>query len=1091
MRAGDVPTWLYEAAVLPSFQLDDLQVAPDSEELKALAVKRRDKSYTLPLSVRRKVLQVGGLSRIRDQVLNALKRGIGDESTLTLLRRLLDGSPDLDIKNWSLEEIRRAQFLTRWIEHMSEQELLTLPSQEDLNAIYEQRKLTEPLRQALKHFRGREQQLLRLHQYVSGDSPGPMLLHGVGGSGKTTLLSKFILERMERGDCVVFIDLDQAELSLQLPSESKRERTLAQDPRVEFVLTEISRQISAQREDKFYIRKVSKNAKWARRTSALGGLVDQLSRIDTKVVLIIDTFEEAQYQDSSDIMLLFRRLFDELRDAHSGMRIILGGRAELAWAERSQTLSLDALEEAEAVALLRAVAGATTLTAAEAKSVVERVGCQPLLVVIAGQALDRDPELLRDLAGLERDTAAAYMYRRILDHIHDIPSPELIEPSLILRRLTPELLVEVIAPIVGLELTEAQAREHLQCLRAEVSLVQASGEGVKHRVEVRSLCLPTLQMQDEVRWFKTHDSAAQWWSQQVGDLEGADSEEMYHRLVIWDGQSPLPTWRAHWKKELSLVVQEKTLPEASRSYLLDKGLGLEEEILSESEAVLLEAEKAFSRKNWQRLEALLKNQAEPSARAIYLHAIARERQNARKTHLTLMARALKRAEEEGDWDLANEASLRLAAWFARKSRWPEAVRVVDQAFHRAEEPLWKLRLLDRRHRLAPLLSDQDELSRVLSDGVIPEIEQDVEFLRDLVSWDRSGALIQAALNVLDFEGWQSHDLESLVDAIAGDQNAFGEHFGLLDEAFVDREALLALLRGSVQSAELSRQLRVIAGKLVEHEEELARLLVAVGDESDAGDWRAYVRVLASNGLTDQRLYWALEEAFPSLKPELLKLWRMAAFRWQPKNTANSFQSLYIRRQGFPTEINTQLRLGWGNSDLRPNLYTRMKDLLEEIFEHRSLRVRFDGLLTKRTTRIQEMSVNALVEALFVSGQAVEFLHSVLEEHKSAQTSVFSMLFAYSGHLEPRWPEAQVELLTQFLKTVGESIQSVFIDSVEWALPSLKSHLDKQSDWQRRIQSALNIAIERDVLLRVLARFWSELKDKQQLYPLFSKLLRTG
>jgi hypothetical protein len=86
------------------------------------------------------------------------------------------------------------------------------------------------------------------------------------------------------------------------------------------------------------------------------------------------------------------------------------------------------------------------------------------------------------------------LYQRLLHHITDPEVRKLAHPGLVLRRITPGIIRDVLAEPCGLEVEDAVAAQRLfERLRNQVSLVAPAEPGIlRHRPDVRRMMLPLI-----------------------------------------------------------------------------------------------------------------------------------------------------------------------------------------------------------------------------------------------------------------------------------------------------------------------------------------------------------------------------------------------------------------------------------------------------------------------------------------------------------------------------------------------------------------------------------------------------------------------
>jgi hypothetical protein len=426
------------------------------------------------------------------------------------------------------------------------------------------------------HFGGRRKELARLRSYVdvlvahdAFEAFGralrdeyekrPLLIHGVGGAGKSTLVAQFILEHLDADGAselpFAYIDFD-------------RTGVMAEEPVT--LLLEAARQLSIQREwghdvwERLRLQATQELAAlgrsrglrrdggrgraiagYTRRSPFLRAFVDALDETtaeDLPFLLVLDTFEEVQYR-SADVVRELGSFLSELQSAIPRLRTVIAGRAPIGDFE-TEELELGALDDAAAVGYLRSRGIADSGTA---KLIASRLNGNPLALALAARAVIEDPAELATIKAirtrrrgplfflaLDAEVVQGYLYRRILGHIHDEQVRRLAHPGLVLRRITPELILEVLSDPCGVQVDGPADAERLFAeLRAEVTLVKPGGEEVlEHRADVRRMMLPLIERDAPGAVERIHRSAVAFYERREGVVDRA--EEIYHRLFVED-----------------------------------------------------------------------------------------------------------------------------------------------------------------------------------------------------------------------------------------------------------------------------------------------------------------------------------------------------------------------------------------------------------------------------------------------------------------------------------------------------------------------------------------------------------------------------
>lgn len=424
----------------------------------------------------------------------------------------------------------------------------------------------EPLNQLVgSHFRGRVRELERLRRYA-GALPAqgilevigrnieqvfdlyakpPLMILGMGGLGKSTLLAKFLLDHKDAIP-FAFIDFDNEMLNASNPNR---------------LLSEIARQLALQLpEESEQLEAFSKSAKSSSTQQDLGEDISHLEKIlhdyvqkRTCILLVIDTFEEAQYTSVKYADELWHFLV-RLQKAIPVLRIVIAGRAEIVSnVFKTEQMQLEKLDDESAAAVLMSKG----LSQEDAQNMVVKYGGNPLTLALALELFRKEPSAsVNTKAFFLRMSEAqiqGQLYDRILYHIKDEQVRKLAHPGLVLRKVSPELIQKVLAKPCGVDVpNEKRAKELFDELKREVSLiVPDSGNSVKHRPDVRSVMLPLLNedssKRDAVR--AIHEGAVAFYLQK--DDVASRAEELYHRLCLRHAK---PLVEERWTDAAGLMI---------------------------------------------------------------------------------------------------------------------------------------------------------------------------------------------------------------------------------------------------------------------------------------------------------------------------------------------------------------------------------------------------------------------------------------------------------------------------------------------------------------------------------------------------------
>lgn len=404
---------------------------------------------------------------------------------------------------------------------------------------------------------------------------------GVGGVGKSTLLSKFILQHVEADNLdslrFAYLDFDRSTISAVQPVTLLMElaRQIGwQAPAVRQGLESMRGRIREEMERNRAGSEGNRPNRNPRERGTGGGpediqpgepeLPDELigpsllnsylyetgqilsrGREDSKpLLLVLDTFEEAQAQGDHAVRRV-EEFVEACQEQLPGLRVVIVGRDEVAgFFDGAERLVISEFKD---LASRTAFLEKRGLSKSLAKTVAQQVGGRPLALLLAArlvkdQGLDAISVSLKDrFRGLFNTYLIdGILYQRILQHIGDDDVKALAHPGLVLRRIDADVLMRVVAPVLGLgEISVERANKILSALRLQKDLVRSEADGsVTHRPDVREqmLVLMGLEKPDLVK--ALHAAAADYYAHRQlrsappEEPERFRIEEIYHRLSI-------------------------------------------------------------------------------------------------------------------------------------------------------------------------------------------------------------------------------------------------------------------------------------------------------------------------------------------------------------------------------------------------------------------------------------------------------------------------------------------------------------------------------------------------------------------------------
>ncbi len=449
------------------------------------------------------------------------------------------------LEDMALEGLHSLALVSGWLRAAG---FPDLPDEEALNRRIAWLTLLAPFELLVgDHFRGRAAELARLRAYVGVLSPGsaegpatvrssapqedllPLVISGPGGVGKSTLLARFILDHaraLERDRFpFVYLDFDRPGVDgaepLTLLIEALNQLA------VEY--PEVGPRLAPIREGWLRLLQGSDPPDRARRSAAadFGSLLHSVGASGRPVLFVLDTFEEVQWRSLEHV----DTIWDTLREIHRGapqLRVVIAGRGEIT-GHPVQPMALAGLDPEAAIGFLLAHGVAD---AALAERVAAEVGGDPQNLELAARTYHAEgPAALEGLLG--PGLIRQKLYNRVLDHVHEEDVRRLAHPGLVLRRLTPELILEVLAEPCDLGIsTPAEAQRLFDELGRETALVTFDVDGALiHRPDLRRTILALLEADEPEKARQIHAAAVAHYEPGPGDPVDR-AEEIYHRLKL-------------------------------------------------------------------------------------------------------------------------------------------------------------------------------------------------------------------------------------------------------------------------------------------------------------------------------------------------------------------------------------------------------------------------------------------------------------------------------------------------------------------------------------------------------------------------------
>lgn len=469
----------------------------------------------------------------------------------------------------------------------------------------------------------------------------PLVVHGPGGIGKSTLIARFLLEHMSTSSAdfpFTYIDFERATVSIHEPMSLlgemarqlavlyprhartftalvarcraiARKRGEEQEETDEWQAIATTRSLGREVQHRLYVNARDDDSQMAAELGMSARLAAGRDGEEGRPFLIVlDSFEEAQYR-ASPILDRLWALVKALASTYPNTCVVVAGRAPVGHPEVDAadipTIELGELDNAAAIDYL------VTRGVAEpvAQALVDRVGGSPLSLQLASAAANRTgdgddsgewvntlPARRRRLFGSVDDMLIqGVLYDRLLHHITNGDVRRLAHPGLVLRRITPQIISDVLAPHCGVNVPNSdRARELFSEMARELDLVDHIAPDVlQHRSDVRRIMLRLLEKDKTSASQAVERSAVDYYAQSDDPADRA--EELYHLLRLEDLREVRRRWIPAAAKHIGYVDDE--LPARSARMLARLRQDVPDDLVDEFEQVEWETRTAAEVEN--------------------------------------------------------------------------------------------------------------------------------------------------------------------------------------------------------------------------------------------------------------------------------------------------------------------------------------------------------------------------------------------------------------------------------------------------------------------------------------------------------------
>jgi hypothetical protein len=440
----------------------------------------------------------------------------------------------------------------------------------------------------------------------------PHIVWGVGGVGKTTLVAKFMLEHVRASRSrwpFAYLDFDRstvnaghltgllAEMCTQVAAQFADLGEPLTDLRMRLQTLAAKTEMLSSSEMLPQLRPYAQEFRTHIDHMVEGG--DSLITGSRPFLLVFDTFEIVQYEaDLVRHLEEFVALFNNPASRPWGrLRLIIAGRREVtSFLGPVQSVPLGPLDAAGSASMLQSLASDAnvTLSAQDAAAIIAVIakqvsgkasdGVHPLQLRLLGTVIDQmknereaagqtfSIQVLMSELSQQNSTGLAgrifinsVLVRRILNHVVDRRVRALADPGLVVRRITKDVILHVMAPSSNpprpdgtvdesddevktpWQITDDEATDIYKAFSKEVTLIEPDGGALRHRPDVRQEMLPLIRARRPKRYADMHRRAFEHFAGELRTDPSDDRsayEAIYHGL--WTGEK-LEQLHAWWR----------------------------------------------------------------------------------------------------------------------------------------------------------------------------------------------------------------------------------------------------------------------------------------------------------------------------------------------------------------------------------------------------------------------------------------------------------------------------------------------------------------------------------------------------------------
>jgi hypothetical protein len=295
---------------------------------------------------------------------------------------------------------------------------------------------------------------------------------------------------------------------------------------------------------------------------AIGRLVADSRR---PVAIVLDTCEVLRGRGETHPRVLFEWLDQLVESGVRPLSVVAAGRGDAFDSVRERVAMQRDLRELAPESAEKFLEDQGTPKAVQAR-VLELAGGHPLLLKLYSAIAEQsDTPLPATVTRAGTSVDAAHLYRILLSRIPDPDLRRLADPGLLVRRISIDVIKEVMGPALGMKnIRAARAKQLFEGLEAQSWLIErdpSSPDWLCHRQPMRSAMVPLFYGTKPGRCEKVDKAAAEWFAARREPW--APLEALYHRLQLSRRGKRLPHVDANLAAQFDDLAMSE-LPEQAR-----------------------------------------------------------------------------------------------------------------------------------------------------------------------------------------------------------------------------------------------------------------------------------------------------------------------------------------------------------------------------------------------------------------------------------------------------------------------------------------------------------------------------------------------